>query len=250
MLTIEYELSLIETAVFLAVRNDQELGRAYHRAIDPLYEIEDPEQRRREFEPAFRSFFTSLGLDRVVGGLITERPLVEQRVERCVVREAARKKSESAELFIPESHDQTSKRIMVIEVCPQSLIDSDRFVFRMRRELLHVADMLDERFGYQRDTFSGQLSFQNLQRDRYRVLWDTFVAGRLQAEGFGTDAEVTRLEEAFARVFYGMNQGAIRTAFRAVLRADSLTHRDMMDWAAEPDGLVGKTLEPSVKVAV
>ena len=250
MLSIEYELSLVETTVFLAVRSDEELGRAYHHAIDPLYEIDDPEQRQHAFEPVFRSFFTSLGLDLVVGGLIAERPRVGQLLDRCVVREAARKKSESAELFIPESHDASAKRIMVIEVCPQSLIDSDRFVYRMRRELLHVSDMLDERFGYQRDSFSGPLSFQNLQRDRYRVLWDTYVAGRLQAEGLGADDEISRLEQNFSRVFVGENPAAIRAAFQDIRKSTSLTHRGLMDWAAEPNRLMGSVASPTGKIAV
>lgn len=250
MLSIEYELSLVETAVFLAIRGDEELARAYHRAIDPLYEMEDPEQRQRAFEPLFRGFFTSMGLDRVVGGLIAQRPLVGQLVDRCVVREAARKKSESAELFMPESHDESGKCVMVIEACPQSLIDSERFVFNMRRELLHVSDMLDERFGYQRDSFSGPLPFQNLQRDRYRVLWDTYVAGRLDGEGLGSGEEISRLEQAFVRVFAGMNNDAILTAFREVLRTDSMTHRAMMDWAAEPTQLMRSGVSPAGKIAV
>ena len=34
---------------------------------------------------------------------------------------------------------------------------------------------LDERFGYLRETFAGDPSWQNLQRNRYRVLWDTYL---------------------------------------------------------------------------
>lgn len=118
----------------------------------------------------------------------------------------------------------------------------------MRRELLHVADMLDERFGYVRETFSGEPSRQNLQRDRYRVLWDTYVAGRLDREQFGVNGEKDRLERAFGRVFANYTAGTDGGVFAGIFDAPSLTHRNFMDWACEPVLLLDSSLD-STQVA-
>lgn len=237
MPAIEYEQALVESAVFLAARRDGLLECELHLAIDPLYEIPDDELRHREFVPVFRNFFTKLKLNRLVDELIAERPIIGRRVDRCVVREAARAKDESAELFVRCDGEQIARRNMVVQVCPQSFIESARFVLCMRRDLLHIADMLDDAFGYERAEFSGPLAQQNLQRDRYRVLWDTYVEGRLYREGRTSDAELGPLERSFDRVFTGASPILGSRGFSHVFRAPALTHSDLMGWAVVPAGL-------------
>ncbi len=101
----------------------------------------------------------------------------------------------------------------------------------MRRELLHVADMLDERFGYVREGFTGDASRQNLQRDRYHVLWNVYVEGRLGRKRLGAESEKERCRRAFDRAF-GVEQENSK-AFDRVFHAESLTHRQLMNWACE-----------------
>jgi hypothetical protein len=236
---IEYEQLLVESAVFLAVRRDGRLECEFHLAIDPLYEIPDEELRQRHFGPIFREFFTKLKMDRLIDALMAERPLIGDCVDRCVVREAGRAKDESAELFVQSDGDQIAKRNMVVQICPQSFIESARFVRLMRRDLLHIADMLEERFGYERAEFSGPLSQQNLQRDRYRVLWDAYVESRLYREGRAGDTELARLERSFDRVFANVSPMPDAGVFRRVFDAPVLTHRTLMHWACEPESLFG-----------
>lgn len=252
MLTIQYEQSLVETAVFLAVRSDARLECELHQAVDRLYEIPDEELRQREFVPVFRDFFTKLGFDRLIAGLLAERPQISELVDRCVVREAARRKSESAELLVQGDQDgqELGGKTLVFQLCPQSFIETDRLVPLMRRELLHVADMLDQRFGYLREAFPGEPSRQNLQRDRYRVLWDIYVEGRLERERVGGNGEKGRLERAFGRVFANRTAGTDGGVFRRLFDAPSLTHRNFMDWARAPDLLFDSLPDSSEFYAV
>ncbi len=233
MVTIEYEQSLVETTVFLAVRNDDRLECELHQVVDHLYEIPDEEIRQREFVPVFREFFTKLGFDRLIAGLLAERPLVGELVDRCVVREAPRKKAQSAELLVQGNKGGEDRvgRTLVFQICPQSFLDTGRLIELMRRDLLHVTDMLDEQFGYVRETFSGDPSQQNLQRDRYRVLWDIHVEGRLKRERREINGKEERLRHALARVFQVDTENGISRFFQHVLDAKSLTHRQLMDWA-------------------
>ncbi len=236
MLTIEYEQSLIETTVFLAVRNDDRLECELHRVVDRLYDIQDEETRQREFVPVFRDFFMNLGFDKLITELLSQRPLIGELVDRCVVREAARSKDQSAELLVQcdIGIEERGSKTLVIQLCPLSFIETTRFIPMMRRELLHVADMLDERFGYLRETFSGVPSRQNLQRDRYSVLWNIYVESRLERERFGVEREKQRLEQAFDRVFANGDAKTNSSAFARICDAPSLTHRDFMAWACEP----------------
>jgi hypothetical protein len=239
MMTIEYEQALIEQATFLAARRDQRLEYELHQAIDPLYEISDEETRRRAFEPAFARFFAKLGLDRIVADLIAERPLVSQHVGRCVVREAPRAKVESAELFVRRAGagSSASGRTLVIQVCPQSLVDSEPFALRMRRELLHVADMLDERFGYTPDTVAPGApgARQSLLRDRYRVLWDIYVEGRLSRRGLSDKSMAAGVRRSLQHVFATYDPQAVDGVFDELFDTPTLTHDDLLARARSPE---------------
>lgn len=243
MLTVEYEQSLVETAVFLAARKNEQLECELHLVIDKLYEISDEELRHREFLPAFRDFFTRLGLDKLIAGLIAERPLIGEHVQRCVVREAPRERAESAELFVRagEGGDGVTSRTLVFQACPRAFVDSGRFVRLMRRELLHVSDMLDERFGYQLESFTDPLARQNLLRDRFRVLWDVYVEGRLWREGWRDDGRKARLRRAFGRVFANDAAQCDSAALDRVFDMPTLTHDMLLSWAREPKLLLGSS---------
>ncbi len=236
MSIIEYEQSLVETTVFLAVRSNSTLECELHQAVDPLYEIPDEELRQRAFEPVFKNFFKQLGFDRLITGLLAERLQIADLVDRFVVREAPRKRAQSAELLVQDDAEgkERGTRTLVFQICPQSFIDPKRFVPLMRRELLHVADMMDEQFAYHREAFSGDPSQQNLRRDRYSVLWDVYVEGRLEREKSGAKVEKERLVKAFNRVFATGATDANGCAFDRIFDASSLTHDDLMNWAREP----------------
>lgn len=245
-MTVEYDQVLVEQATFLAVRQSADLEREFHGVIDPVYEMTDEESRQGAYAAVFRDYFAKLKLDRLIEGLLAERPLIKAHVGSCLVREAARRKDESAELFVQEKESDSTAdtRTLVIQACPQSLIrncggaaDSDAFTLRIRRELLHVSDMLEPRFEYDRTAITGLPAQQNLVRDRYAVLWDIYVEGRLIREGRSDDANGSRLERGFRRAFSGHVEQFGCDAFQFVIEAEQLTHPTLMAWAREPDGL-------------
>lgn len=239
MIAIEYDSTLLEQAAFLAARKDQGLERLLHQAIDPLYEIADEESRQQAFQTAFRDLFTELELDRVVSGLLAEQPLIGQFVGKCIVRPAHRSKHQSAELYVQDSDGEStpSDRTLLIHAVPDSFIDREAFIQRMRRELFHVADMVDERFAYQREVMAGMPSRQNLVRDRYRVLWDVYVEGRLAQQGRDDERTIELLRGAFKRVFAGFDVAACEEVFHRVFHADTITHDRLLKWARAPNTL-------------
>lgn len=236
MPAIEYDQILVEQATFLFARQNGESESELHRATDPLYGISDEEDRQRSFGRVYREFFTKFGLDRVVADLIAKRPLIGEKIDRCIVREAPRSKDESADLFRrDEEFPGQSQSSLVILASPESLVHSEKFMRRMQRELLHVSDMLDEHFGYERDAIAGIPVQQSLVRDRYRVLWDIYVEGRIEREEGSDTGSTSLLRHAFTKVFSGFDSGSYQAAFDRVFCGTALTHAQLLKWAGNPE---------------
>jgi hypothetical protein len=92
---------------------------------------------------------------------------------------------------------------LVLRVRTQAFLEPEALLAFARREVLHIADMLDPEFGYQRrlpDSDQGP-SFQNLLLDRYRTLWNTTIDGRLHQEGRGREGAQDQRRQDFCRTF-------------------------------------------------
>lgn len=238
---IEYDPQLIEQAVFLAARRDPELERELHAVVDPSYDQPAGEARDARFRDVYAAFSARLRLHRPLSELLAERPLIAGNVGRCIVREAARANAESAELFVRRTDGTATPRdrTLLIQVCPKFLLDTERLAHRMRRELLHVADMLDEQFAYRLAVISGLPARRDLVRDRYRVLWDTYVQGRLAREDRADDGYTQSLRRMFAAAFNGCGGPSQDSAFQRVFSAATLTHDQLLGWAETPATLLG-----------
>lgn len=239
MIRTEYDPDLIEKTVRLAARQDPAFERALHEVIDPLYALEDEDERPRAFTRAFGRAFAGRGLMRRIEQLLVEYPDIHPHVDRCIVRTAARRRFEGVELLVrtPDDPADARRHTLLIQVCPSTLLEDGASHLHLRRELLHVADMLDPAFAYRPDDLAGASPQDNLVRDRYRVLWDAYVDGRLcHAAPDITDAGV-RHEPTFRRVFAGARPEEIRAALGHVLSAKGLRHDDLMGWARSPENL-------------
>lgn len=238
VMQVQYDPRLVEETVFLACRQDRQLESEFHARIDPLYDSLGSRASAQKFIEVYAAFFETLKLGSTLATLMAERPLIETHVGRCVIRDAARTKNESAELFVKQGEQPTTPadRSLIIQVCPQSLLSPNRVVARFRRDFLHVSDMLAEQFSYKPEALDGLPARQNLIRDRYRVLWDIFVQGRLTREGVAEESFTSRLHTMFDRVFERQAPD-LRTVFDRVFRDHGLAHRQLLDWAIHPTTL-------------
>lgn len=238
---IDYEPSFVEQTIFYAGRQDPKLETELHQATDRLYGLTDAAEREAGFQKVYGTLFRRLGYDGVVTGLLAERPLIEARVQHCIVRYAVSAKKEAAELFVRDTDDSAQQqRSLFIHAYHESLLNPESFKRRMRRELLHVADMLDEGFGYGKEALLGNQPRQNLIRDRYRVLWDIHVEGRLSREGHADDKMKLLLSRQFEKVFAKYSACLFPPSFERVYRADNLNHSQILEWATSPEVLFEK----------
>jgi hypothetical protein len=207
---VTYDAALVEESVLLAERRLPAADAGAFRAErNRIYGAEDPDEREARFEELHGRVFLRLGLDRPLHEALAGRPDLLLRASGCRVLPAARRDEEMADLCAALDGRPGSTPTMVVRLRPQSLLDPEPLRSWLRRELLHVADMLDPEFGYRRELPDVETdpALLSLLRERYRVVWDTTVDGRLCRQG-GLDSRARAVRRAeFGRCFPTLGTG-------------------------------------------
>jgi hypothetical protein len=222
---VEEAVLLAEPLLALADR------RAFRRSRDPLYDVADGQLRENRFDALHREWFDRLELGCVVEEIVREHLTPgEARILR-----AQSRREEGADLVDQvQSRASGAAPVLVIRLRPTTILDHEATRALLRHELMHVQDMLDPAFGYQRALPSdiGALTEITL-RDRYRVLWDATIDGRLARAGHSSDyVRVMRLREFNA--MFPMLAGDAPTAFDVWFERGRPTHNDLIGFALTP----------------
>lgn len=235
-----YHPDLVEQVVFLVTRADPARECEWHEQIDRLYAIPDPETRSAALGKAYGDHFTAWKL---ADGFESQLRSLSGHcgLHRCAMVPAGGSKNQKVDLLVKTDAGHT-ERTLFIQVRPESILDSAPLLPWLRRELLQVADMLDEKFGYQPDDIVGSPWERKLRQDRYLVLWRIHVAGRLLRRGHHDSKEMASLHAAFDKAFRHQGTGPAPESFERVLSAEALTHAQLLAWAIEPRTLL---FEPS-----
>lgn len=229
----EFDPRLVEAAVLAAVARRGGEGD-FHAERDGLYEIAEPEPREAAFAALHARWFERLALDRPFRETLAERPAIAARCGRWLVARARGTRDEAADLLMAPSAPPT----LLVRVTAETVATAERLSLVLRRELLHVADMLDPRFGYAPslpESMAGGAR-ESVVRGNYRVLWAAYVDGRLARLGAVPLAvRAERLAE-FVSAFPHLGEGA-EAAFERFFGARELTHAELLAFAAGgPDG--------------
>jgi hypothetical protein len=139
-------------------------------------------------------------------------------------------------LIAGRSHDVPT---LLIRLRPATLVGpQDRLRTFLHHELTHVADMLNPTFGYERDLPPSDdgPSADNILRDRYRVVWDTTIDGRLARAGRAPEATHELRWREFAETFAMLN-GSCRSVFERWFGTERVTHDEILAFAASPAAL-------------
>ncbi len=235
-----FDSRLMEQSVFLAEsREDGRRRLRFQRERDTLYEgaAGDREQR---FERFYRRWFERMGLSRPLLDAIDRCPSLTERTRRCIAMPAARARDQGADLrdelpLDPGAADtETDRRpTVILQIRPETLTDPAALVRFLDHDLLHVEDMLDPVFGYRPDERLPAPGPAALRRatERYRVLWDCTIDGRLHRWGrVGGDVVAARKRE-FEAAF--PEHGAdVDAAFRRWFEGARPMHADLVAAAA------------------
>jgi hypothetical protein len=238
MIALSIAPDLMEEALLLAERRaDRDLSRAFHRERDRIYDVSDPEARDAQFQAFNLQWFERLGLKMTVEGAVNEHAGFTGRLCGGRIVRAITRAEEGADLVDPSFRANTAAAgpLLVLRLRPQSLLDRDALHALLRHELMHVADMLDPAFGYERTLppSDGGPSADNILRDRYRVVWDATIDGRLARAGFESAALRDTRAREFAAAFSMLGESC-RSAFEEWWEADRPTHPAMVAFAVAP----------------
>lgn len=243
MIDTTYAPDLVEEAVLLAERSvPRDTFRGFRRERNAVYDIADPERRDAAFREAHLRWFVRLGLHRPVEEAIEERGELSGRVAQVRVLRALTRQEEGADLFDRALPDAAGRRqpLLALRLRPSLLLDAEPLCALLRHELMHVADMLDPAFGYERSLPPSDdgPSADNIVRDRYRVLWDSTIDGRLARAGLAhPNARAARCRE-FAATFSMLGDRAGHT-FDEWFDRIVPTHQAVAAFALNPPGPLG-----------
>lgn len=235
---IEYDPSLVEQATFLAIRKSPQDEAAFRRARESVYALRDSEQRDEGFRRISSQWFLKLALGEPLRLLIAERPLIEQCVECCFVREAFGARKQAADLYVKMSADGASRTCtLIVGLCPETLLAPGDLAATLRTDLLKVSDMLDEAFAYSPEAPSANRPRQNLIRDRYRALWDIYVTSRLRLEKRHAERHEHIARNRFIQAFTSQGRPPNAACCDALMRMSRPNHSQLLQWAMTPHTL-------------
>ncbi len=211
----------------------------FRRELNRLYEIQDMEERDSQFRSLHSSWFARLKLGRPVEIALDERPIIARSTRCCLVAIAPRQRDECAELFVkePDSHSISGHSVGLC-LRPTTFLDPAYLLSLLRHEFLHIADMLDPSFEYEPTSPVGDDSMHPaLIQERYRVLWDTTIDGRLvQEEMIAPSSRARRLKD-FTQSFPMLGTRTV-AVFARFFDGEGHTHPQLLAYALTPEAMV------------
>jgi hypothetical protein len=163
---------------------------------------------------------------------LKEFPLLSEALRILAFRKSRGKSDEGTELYV----NKTGERNGVVAICPERLgNDTDLGPF-MRHELAHLQDMVNPAFGYVPElaVASPSPGQQRLARERYRMLWDVSIDGRLLGVGRQTVATKERRWVEFRGVFDFWTQATQEQVFNTIWNDPRPTHRALEELVCAP----------------
>jgi hypothetical protein len=234
---IDYEPRFVDEAVLRAAAARPE-GRLFYRERERAYALDDPDERALAFDRLSATWFDRLGLAQPLRAALAEQPLVGAAIARCAVGRPPHPRDRGAELLVrtaPGTTPGAAARLLRLLLPPEILLAPAIATPFLRRELQHIADMLDPAFGYEPrlPPAAGGATHERLLRDRYRVVWDTTVDGRLLRRGWHAPAVRAERHDEFMRTFAALGDAAPR-AFARFFEDPAPSHRAIVAFIIAP----------------
>lgn len=185
MTRLELAPDLVEEAVFHGARRASERGdpRAvrWFEQRERLYALTRTAEREAAFRAHALEHFRALRLQEPLQLALEACPAVLRHLDVLFVRRARRVKEESAELY--RGSGAATRAVLALR--PERFLDVEPLFAFVRRELLYVDDMLDERFGYAPDLVDRlplDPGRRDVVRERVGRAWRERIEARARGE--------------------------------------------------------------------
>ena len=237
---LRYDEDFIEAAVFLCTSGRRksvpslQISR-FQREREKLYAILDPDERNTAFFKLHLDWFREWGLEKLLTDLLKEFPLLPEKLSVLAVRKTRNKNDDGAELYVNE----TGQRSAILALRPESFERDAALRDYVRHEFTHLSDMLDPTFGYAPTLDLPGLNGaqQRLARERYRLLWDITIDGRLTTAGHTPMAAREQHAAAFSRGYSFWPTDRQVETFESLWHNAVPRHAEFLTLIADPRGL-------------
>jgi len=158
-----------------------------------------------------------------------------QRLNLLAVRKTRGKSDEGAELYVNEAGQRTG----ILALRPERFAQDAALRDYLRHEFTHLHDMVDPAFGYSPMLELPALNAaqQRLARERYRLLWDITIDGRLTAAGHAPMAARDQHAAAFSGGYSFWPADRQTETFDSLWRNAAPRHADFLALIADSRGL-------------
>ena len=207
----------------------------YQREREKLYAIFDPDERNTAFFTLHLDWFREWGLEKLLADVLKEFPLLSGKLTMLAVRKTRGKNDEGAELYVNDA----GQRNAILALRPESFERDAALRDYVRHEFTHLSDMVDPAFGYSPtlDLRGLNGAQQRLARERYRLLWDITIDGRLAAAGHTPIATWESHATEFTRGYSFWPEDRRQETFTALWHNASPRHVELLELIADPRGL-------------
>ena len=241
---LRYDEDFVEAAVFLCASGHHtgipslQIAR-FNREREKLYAILDPDERNSAFFHLHLEWFREWGMETLLTEPVKDFSLLPQALKLLAFRKSRGKNDEGTELYVNEEGDRNG----VVAMRPERFGREAELTSFMRHELAHLHDMVDPAFGYlpELSVASPSLSQQRLARERYRLLWDVSIDGRLVARGWQTVATKEQRWREFSGGFDFWTEDRQEEVFNSLWSNPQPTHRAFEELVCDPRQLQSGT---------
>jgi hypothetical protein len=246
-MTLLFDEDLVEAVTFLwaGVRRPGVSTlevRRFQSERERAYSVPDPDARNAAFARVHLAWFRQWGLEQQLTGVVARFPRLDPALAALGFRTARTRSEEGAELYV----NAEGTRHGIVALRPGRFEDAVWLARLIHHELMHLSDMVDPAFGYSPEINRPGWTASHLRliRERYRLLWDVTIDGRLTAAGWPAAATRDQRRVEFERAHTFLSSEKRRHAFETLWNADSPRHEQLLALAENPRELTG-ALQPS-----
>lgn len=233
----EYQSTLVEAAVLRAITHHPK-EKEFWKERNQNYQYANEEERENALQKSHKRWFEILDLGRPLREVFKTWPLLATETKQCLLIKASSRYQEGAELYVtPISPDVSprERRSIVIQLTPEFFSQAQQLLTFLRRELLHIVDMLNPDFGYEPDFPKAPAgpTFNSIFQERYRILWDITIDGRLCQKNWLPLGDRDKHLSIFKRAF-PLPENKAEELFSHFFAGTSHTHAELVSFAQKP----------------
>lgn len=237
---LRYDDDFLESAIFLCATGRRagipglQVPRFHHQR-EKLYSVLDPEGRNAAFFNLHLEWFREWGLEKLLNGFVSEFQLLPPALNVLAWRRARTRSDEGAELYVSAE----TGRNAVVALRAERFTQDEGIACFLRHEFMHLSDMVDPGFGYSPELpLRGAVPApQRVVSDRYRLLWDITIDGRLSRAGREVQTAREWHEALFDRAYSFWSGEKRRAAFDELWNSVVPRHARLLQFASDPHRL-------------